>query len=165
MVEPTLRVTTVPTIISASEKINVIPARAELRVDCRVPPGIGADTTMARIRELLGDAADGLDIHFTEEVVGNRSPIDSPLMDIIRDWVGEQDPGSEAVPVVLPAFTDSRWWRDAFPDCVAYGFFPHRHTSLYETWPKIHAKDERIDVRDLEYATDFFTHLAREMLD
>jgi acetylornithine deacetylase/succinyl-diaminopimelate desuccinylase-like protein len=164
MLEPTLRVTAVPTIASASEKINVIPARAELRVDCRVPPGIGAETTMGRIRDLLGEAADGLDVHFTEEVVGNRSPIDSPLMDVIRGWVGERDPGAEAVPVVLPAFTDSRWWRDAFPDCVAYGFFPHRHATLYETWPLIHAKDERIDLRDLEYATDFFTHLAKEML-
>ena len=39
-----------PTIISAGEKINVIPARAELLVDCRVPPGMGAEATMARIR-------------------------------------------------------------------------------------------------------------------
>ncbi len=30
-----------PTRISASEKINVIPSSAELRVDCRVPPGLG----------------------------------------------------------------------------------------------------------------------------
>jgi acetylornithine deacetylase/succinyl-diaminopimelate desuccinylase-like protein len=165
MLEPTLRVTAVPTIASASEKINVIPARAELRVDCRVPPGIGGETTMARIRDLLGDTVgDGVDVHFTEEVIGNRSPIETPLMDVIRGWVGENDPGAEAVPVVLPAFTDSRWWRDAFPDCVAYGFFPHRHATLYETWPLIHAKDERIDLRDLEYATDFFTHLAKEML-
>ena len=59
MVEPTLRVTTVPTIVSASEKINVIPARAELRVDCRVPPGIGDETTMARVREVLGEPPTG----------------------------------------------------------------------------------------------------------
>jgi acetylornithine deacetylase/succinyl-diaminopimelate desuccinylase-like protein len=164
MVEPILRVTAVPTIASASEKINVIPARAELRVDCRVPPGMGAEKTEARIREYLGAAADGVEIEFTESVVGNRSPLDTPLMEIIRGWLEEQDPGAEAVPVVLPAFTDSRTWREAFPDCVAYGFFPHRHTSLYDNWRLIHAKDERIDLRDLEYATEFFTHLAKEML-
>jgi acetylornithine deacetylase/succinyl-diaminopimelate desuccinylase-like protein len=99
-----------------------------------------------------------------EEVVGNRSAIDSPLMDAIRGWLGEADPGAEAVPVVLPAFTDSRWFRAAFPDCVAYGFFPQRHQTLYETWPLLHSNDERIDVRDLGFAAGFFTDLPRRLL-
>jgi acetylornithine deacetylase/succinyl-diaminopimelate desuccinylase-like protein len=66
--EPTLGVTVAPTIISAGEKINVIPARAELLVDCRVPPGMGAEATMARIRELL-DGVDGVEVEFIEQVV------------------------------------------------------------------------------------------------
>ncbi len=41
LLEPMLGVTVVPTRISASQKINVIPSRAELKVDCRVPPGWG----------------------------------------------------------------------------------------------------------------------------
>jgi acetylornithine deacetylase/succinyl-diaminopimelate desuccinylase-like protein len=162
MVEPTLRVTAVPTRIFASEKINVIPAKAELLVDCRVPPGMDGEATMRRVRELVGD--DGLEVEFLEQVVGNRSPIDSPLMRAIQEWVGESDPGAEAVPTVLPAFTDSRWFRAAFPDCVAYGFFPQRHQTLYETWPLLHSNDERIDVRDLSFAAHFFSDLPRRML-
>jgi acetylornithine deacetylase/succinyl-diaminopimelate desuccinylase-like protein len=163
MFEPTLRVTAVPTIVSASQKINVIPARAELRVDCRTPPGMDGEATMARLEALL-DGVDGVELEFTEQVIGNRSPIDSPLMDAIGDWLGENDPDGEPVPVVLPAFTDSRTWRDAFPDCVAYGFFPQRHQSLYETWPLIHSNDERIDVRDLGFAASFFHELPRRLL-
>src|SRR5215210_742237 len=163
MVEPTLGVTFSPTIIAASAKINVIPARAELKVDCRVPPGMGAEETMARVREVVGDG-DGVEIEFLEEVIGNRSEVETPLMDAIRGWVGEQEPDAEVVPVVLPAFTDSRWYRDAFPDCVAYGFFPQRHQSLYETWPLIHGADERIDVRDLGFAAAFFHELPRRLL-
>ena len=163
MVEPTMGVTFAPTIIAASQKINVIPARAELKVDCRVPPGMGAEETMARVREVLG-ADDGFEVEFLEEVIGNRSPLESPLMDAIRGWVGEQEPEAEVVPVALPAFTDSRWYRDAFPDCVAYGFFPQRHQSLYETWPLIHGADERIDVRDLGFAASFFHELPRRLL-
>ena len=45
---------------------------------------------------------------------------------------------------MLPAFTDSRTFRDAFPECVAYGFFPQREMNLYETWPLVHSRDERI---------------------
>jgi acetylornithine deacetylase/succinyl-diaminopimelate desuccinylase-like protein len=161
MVDPMLRVTAVPTMISASPKINVIPAHAEILVDGRVPPGLDGELTMRRVRELVGD---GYEIEFLEQVVGNASPPESPLMDAIAEWVGEQHPEAEVVPTVLPAFTDSRTWRAAFPDCVAYGFFPQRHQSLYEAWPLIHSADERIDVRDLGYAATFFHHLPRRML-
>jgi len=163
MLEPTLGATFAPTLISAGEKINVIPARAEFAVDCRLPPGLDGGVAQRRVRELLGDAV-GLEIDFTEAVVGNRSSIETPLMDAIAAWVGEADPAGEIVPVVLPAFTDSRWFRAAFPDCVAYGFFPQRHQTLYESWPLMHSADERLDVRDLGFATAFFTDLPRRLL-
>src|SRR4051794_6509453 len=162
LVEPLLGVTLAPTKISASEKINVIPASAELRVDCRVPPGLGEDVAMARIREVLGE--DGYRLEFTERVRGNQSAVDSPLMDAIVRWLGEHDPEARVVPTILPGFTDSRTFRDTFPDCVAYGFFPHRNMSLYETAPLIHAADERIDVRDLGYAAAFFRDVCKEIL-
>ncbi len=162
LVEPTLCVTAVPTRIFASEKINVIPAKAELLVDCRVPPGMDGEATMRRVHDLIGD--DGVEVEFLEEVIGNRSPLDSPLMRAIGDWVAAHDPGAEIVPTVLPAFTDSHHFRTAFPDCVAYGFFPQRHQSVFDTWPLFHSNDERIDVRDLAFATAFFTDLPRRLL-
>jgi acetylornithine deacetylase/succinyl-diaminopimelate desuccinylase-like protein len=162
MVEPMLGVTFAPTQASGSEKLNVIPSRATIGVDCRTPPGLGEDIVRRRIAEILGP--DGYDVEFTELVVGNGSPIDSPLMNVIRDWIGEQEPDARVVPLTLPAFTDSRTFRDAFADCVAYGFFPMRHMSLYEMWPLIHAPDERIDVRDLGFAAAFYRHLAEELI-
>jgi acetylornithine deacetylase/succinyl-diaminopimelate desuccinylase-like protein len=165
LLEPTLGVTFAPTLISAGEKINVIPARAEFAVDCRLPAGLGDDVARARLEELLDGVADGLEVDLSEPVVvGNRSPIDTPLMRAIGDWAGEADPGAEVVPVTLPAFTDSRWFRAAFPDCVAYGFFPQRHQTLYESWPLMHSADERLDVRDLGFATEFFADLPRRLL-
>ena len=163
MVDPTLRVTLAPTMVSASEKINVIPARAELRVDCRVPPGMEADATLARIGEVLGEV-DGVEVQFIEQVVGNRSPVESPLMEAIAGWIADADAGAEAVPTVLPAFTDSRWFRAAFPQCVAYGFFPQRHQTLYDGWPLVHGADERIDVRDLGFAARFYRDLPGRLL-
>src|SRR3954454_13790314 len=161
LVDAALRVTFAPTMVSAGEKINVIPARAEVRVDCRVPPGMGEDVALRRVREVLGG---DFELEFTEAIVGNRSPVASPLMDAISGWLGESDEGAEAIPTVLPAFTDSRWFRTAFPGCVAYGFFPQRHQTLYETWPLMHAKDEHIDVRDLGFAAAFFHDLPGRLL-
>jgi acetylornithine deacetylase/succinyl-diaminopimelate desuccinylase-like protein len=165
MFEPMLGVTFTPTRISASEKINVIPNRAVLRVDCRVPPGLGEAEVRQGIAEVLGEEASASwRIEFTEQVMGNRSPVESELMDTISGWIAEQDPGAETVPVILPGFTDSRHFRRAFPECVAYGFFPHRHQSLLETAPLIHGADERIDVRDLAFATELFRDLAVRVL-
>ena len=160
--EPMMGVTFTPTRIKASEKINVIPSRAELKVDCRVPPGLGEAEALQAITEVLGE--DGFKIDFTERIVGNRSPMQSPLMDTITAWIDERDPGAEVVPLILPGFSDSRHFREAFPECVAYGFFPQQQQSLLQTAPLIHGADERIDVRDLEFATDFFADLAVRVL-
>jgi len=162
MLEPMLGVSLAPTRIWASEKINVIPAVARLQVDCRVPPGMGEPQALARIREVLGP--DGYELRFTERVVGNRSPFSSSLAEHIRAWVSENDRGAVCVPSVLPGFTDSRTFRSAFPQCEAYGFFPHRHMTLAVREPLVHGADERIDVRDLAYATRFFGDLLARVL-
>jgi acetylornithine deacetylase/succinyl-diaminopimelate desuccinylase-like protein len=162
MFEPMLGVTFTPTRISASEKVNVIPSRAALKIDCRVPPGLGEDEVRRAIGEVLGE--DGFRVDFDERVIGNRSPIDSPLRDAIDSWISANDPGAVTVPVVLPGFTDSRHFRLAFPDCVAYGFFPHKHQTLFETAPLVHGANERIDVRDLGFAAAFYADMARTLL-
>jgi acetylornithine deacetylase/succinyl-diaminopimelate desuccinylase-like protein len=163
-VEPMLGVTLTPTMAHASDKINVIPSRASLKVDCRVPPGLGEEAARRRIREVLGEDNGQLQIEFTEKVTGNASALETELMDAIDGWVKANDPDAETVPVILPGFSDSRWFREAFPDCVAYGFFPQRHQSLLEAAPLVHNADERIDVRDLGFAGSFYMDLARKLL-
>jgi acetylornithine deacetylase/succinyl-diaminopimelate desuccinylase-like protein len=164
LIEPLLGVTLAPTVAHASDKINVIPSRAYVKVDCRVPPGLGDELALQRLREILGDSADDLEIEFTEKVFGYLSPIRSPLMDAIDRWVAANDPDASTVPVLLTGYSDSSWFRRAFPDLVAYGFFPHRHQTLVETAPLVHNANERIDVRDLGYAAGFYADIARELL-
>src|SRR4051794_4077727 len=162
LVEPTLGVTFAPTMASASEKINVIPARAELQVDCRVPPGLGEDHVRRRVEEALGE--NGYELSFGETVIGNASPLESELMDHIREFVEREEPGAELAPYVMPGFTDSRWFREAFPECVAYGFFPMRSMSLFEAAPLMHGKDERVPIEDLGLAARFYSELVPKVL-
>ena len=162
LVEPTLGVTMTPTMIEASNKVNVIPARARLRVDCRVPPGRGAEHARKRIVEAIGE--DGYELEFDEMVEGSRSPIETELMGHIRDFVEREDPGAIVAPTVLPGFTDSRSFRDTFPDCIAYGFFPRKEMDLFEAAPLIHGADERIPVSDLGLAARFYAELAPKVL-
>jgi acetylornithine deacetylase/succinyl-diaminopimelate desuccinylase-like protein len=164
LIEPMFEVTLTPTMVSASSKMNVIPARAQLRIDCRTPPGLGEDAARRRIAEVLGDDAFGLEIDFFEHTVGSASPVESELMDAISQWVRRVEPDASTVPLILPAFSDSTWFRGAFPDCVAYGFLPMRHQGFLEVYPLMHNADERIDVRDLGFATQFFYDVIGDLL-
>jgi acetylornithine deacetylase/succinyl-diaminopimelate desuccinylase-like protein len=166
LLDPMMGVTLAPTMIRASEKENVIPSRCTVRVDCRVPPGMGQDHVRRRVHELLGDERTdrGYSIEFSEEVVGNSSPPDSRLARILSDFVQRTEPGAGMLPIVLPGFTDSHWFRRAFPECVAYGFFPQRAMTRFDTMPLIHAPDERISIADIELASRFFSELAPTVL-
>ena len=164
IIEPMLTVTLTPTIAHASEKINVIPAHAYLKIDTRVPPGLGADVALKRLHEVLGESAEGLEIEFTEQVYGYASPSDSKLMDVIEGWLEAHDPGSRALPVLLPGYSDSSHFRAAFPELIAYGFFPQRHQPMLETVPLMHNANERIDLRDLGYAARFYADAVQALL-
>jgi len=50
------------------------------------------------------------------------------------------------VPVILPSFSDLRWFRGAFPDWVACGFFPQRRVTLSDAASLGHGAEELIDV-------------------
>lgn len=164
LLEPLLGVTMTPTMVHASDKINVIPSRAWVKVDCRVPPGLGADRVEQRVAELLGESRDQIELEFTDIVSGNESAIETTFMEAISRWVEANDAGAATVPVVLSGGSDSRWFREAFPDCIAYGFFPQRHMTILETTPLVHGADERIDVRDLGFAARFYRDIAQEVL-
>jgi acetylornithine deacetylase/succinyl-diaminopimelate desuccinylase-like protein len=164
LMEPMFGVTLTPTMTSASRQMNVIPSRAQIMVDCRVPPGLGEEAARRRIVQVLGEETDELRIEFTEKTPGNASAVRSELMSAIEAWVAANDPDATAVPVILTGFSDSRWWRHYFPDCIAYGFFPQRHQGLLEATPLMHNADERIDVRDLGFAARFYADIARDLL-
>ncbi len=157
-----MRVTLAPTMVAASDQMNVIPATARLHVDCRVPPGMEEPAVLARVQEVLGDT--GYRLEFTERVVGNVSAPESPLANALRGWVKRTDPGARLLPTVCVGYTDSRTFRAAFPDCVAYGFFPHRHMTVEELDELVHGRDERIDVRDVGLAVDCYRTVATELL-
>jgi acetylornithine deacetylase/succinyl-diaminopimelate desuccinylase-like protein len=162
LVEPMLGVSMTPTIIRAGEKINVIPSHAELQVDCRVPPEQGEEHVRRALHEVIGE--DGYRVEFVDTVIGNRSPHESSLMDTIRRFVERENPGASVTPIAMPGFSDSHWWRAAFPDCVVYGFFPQRAMTGVEAYSLIHAADEHIPVEDVGLAATFYSDLIVETL-
>jgi acetylornithine deacetylase/succinyl-diaminopimelate desuccinylase-like protein len=157
MVEPLLSFTVSPTMIEASKKRNVIPALCEVTVDCRMLPGQSRDEVEAAVRACLGDA--DYELEWGEAQGGTRSPMDTPLWDAVASFVEQEEPGAQAVPLIVPGFTDSHWVRDAF-GTVSYGFFPIRAMDAETAARLIHSADERVPVDDLELGVRFLRHAA-----
>ena len=74
-----------------------------------------------------------------------------------------EDDLAETVPVVMPGFSDSPWFRKAF-GAVAYGFWPRNGMAFEELEPLIHGADERTSVSDMELSAGFFRELPQLVL-
>ncbi len=157
LLEPLLAFTLSPTMISASERRNVIPHLCEVEVDCRLLPGQTQDEVEPVLREVLGDGDYSLE--WIEARGGTRSELGTPLWDAVESFVASIEPDATLLPVCVAGFTDSHWLREAF-GTVAYGFFPSKAMDPQLASRLIHSANERIALDDLELAVDCFRHAA-----
>jgi acetylornithine deacetylase/succinyl-diaminopimelate desuccinylase-like protein len=165
LVEPLFGATFTPTILTAGQAVNVIPTHAEACVDCRILP----EETLDGTRELVADVLDPLGIDWEFEWIDvttpNASPTPTPLSESITRVLAADVPGAVVAPMCSGSFTDSRWVREAFPECVAYGFAPYVAESFHAMeGGRDHMPDERILVEDVTYQALFFQRLALDLL-
>jgi acetylornithine deacetylase/succinyl-diaminopimelate desuccinylase-like protein len=164
LIEPLLGVTFSPTIVhGGGEAVNVIPSHAAVDVDCRVLPGQTGDDVRREVAAALAGIL-GWEFAWTDLTSGNESPVPTPLSAAVENAMAQLVPGSEVVPLHLCGFTDSRWFREAFPDIVAYGFCPFVAEDAATMGGREHARDERIAVADVAYQVRFFELLAGALL-
>lgn len=165
LVEPLLGATFTPTMLDAGKAVNVIPTRAEACIDCRILP----EMTAAGTRELVAAVLDPLGIDWEFEWVDvttpNASPAPTALSESIARVLCRDVPNAVLAPMCSGSFTDSRWVREYFPDCIAYGFAPYVAESFHAMQGgRDHEPDERILVEDVTYQALFFERLARDLL-
>src|SRR5262245_14321432 len=161
LVEPLLAFTLSPTMIDASHQRNVIPAKCEITVDCRLLPETTPADVEPLIRAALGNGR--YDLEFSEPVGGTRSPLGTPLWDALVRFTEGIEPGARLAPMACLGFTDSHYLREAF-GAVAYGFFPMRYMDPEEATKLVHSANERIRVDDLELGVAMLRAVARDLL-
>jgi acetylornithine deacetylase/succinyl-diaminopimelate desuccinylase-like protein len=157
--DPMLGVTLAPTMAAGSSRENVIPSEAGIVVDCRTLPGMDQADALERIRSVIGEG--DWEVVFNDPVIGTRSDFEGPLADAIGEWASGK--GAGVLPLVMPGFSDSHWFRSAFGATV-FGFCPQQEMGLAETRPLIHGANERVAVADVELMTSLFRWLPPEML-
>jgi acetylornithine deacetylase/succinyl-diaminopimelate desuccinylase-like protein len=160
LLEPLLSLTLSPTMVSASERRNVIPHLCEVVVDCRLLPGQTQAEVEPELRAALGEG--DFDFEWIEGRGGTRSELGTPLSDAIESFVAQVEPEAAVLPVCVAGFTDSHWLREAF-GTVAYGFCPSKAMDPQVAVRLIHSANERAAVDDLELAVDCFRHAAVEV--
>lgn len=139
-----LRNTVTLTILKGGEKVNVIPSESSATFDSRLLPSESHDTFFKKIRTLAGK-----DVEI--ERIGERVSVPAPSLyntvyfegigDCVRSLKGEVP----VLPFVTTGATDLRYFRDL--GIPSYGFFPITLTK--EENLKMHAKDERISLRNI----------------
>jgi acetylornithine deacetylase/succinyl-diaminopimelate desuccinylase-like protein len=165
LVEPLLGATLTPTVLAAGKAVNVIPTRAEARIDCRILPEMEADDVRRYVAGLLDPLGIEWEFEWVDVTTPNASPAPTALSESIERVLRRDVPDAVLAPMSSGSFTDSRWLREAFPDCVAYGFAPYVAESFHAMdGGRDHEPDERITIEDVTYQALFFERLVGDLL-
>jgi len=137
---PLLHNTVSPTMLHASDKVNVIPSQVVLGLDGRLLPGFQPEDMERELRTLLGN---DFDLEIVMFDPGPAEP-DMGLFETLGAVLHELDPEGAAVPLVLSGVTDARFFSRL--GIQTYGFIPLKLPDDFNFTRIIHAADERVPV-------------------
>lgn len=153
---PLLRNTASPTMLQASDKVNVIPGEVTLGLDGRMVPGFKPEGMVAELQALLGR---DVEITVVKSDPGPASP-DMGLFDSLGGVLREFDPEGIPLPYVMAGVTDARFLSRL--GIQTYGFTPLRLPDDFNFVSTVHAADERVPVDAVEFgAQAIFRALQR----
>ena len=147
---PLLHNTVSPTILHASNKINVIPSEVSVEMDCRLLPGFQPDDLIGELLKIVEDTLD-IDVIRFDPGPGPSIP-DMGLFDTLAGILKEADPDGTPVPMLLSAVTDGRFFSRL--GIQTYGYLPMLLPKSFSFIQTIHAADERIPINAVEFGTN-----------
>jgi acetylornithine deacetylase/succinyl-diaminopimelate desuccinylase-like protein len=145
--DPMLRNTVSPTVLQASEKVNVIPSEVGVLLDGRLLPGFGPDDLIAEVGRVVGD----VDLELVRYDPGSGEP-DMGLFGVLADVLRDIDPGSTPVPLLMVGVTDGRFLSRL--GIQSYGYLPMSLPPDFDFWQYIHAADERIPAAAVDFGSE-----------
>lgn len=138
-----VQTTITPTTIKGGVKVNVIPDRCELMLDCRLLPGVTRETLKQTILEMVDQ--DKVKLEFVVFNAATESPVETELFSTIEKAISSVRPESVTSPFMMPGGTDSRFLRAR--GIPAYGFIPVIMTK--EDVSSVHGDNEKLSIENL----------------
>ncbi|MEV5608742.1 M20/M25/M40 family metallo-hydrolase [Streptomyces sp. NPDC052225] len=155
LVEPTVRNSSNPTMLSAGYKINVIPGEAVAHVDGRYLPG-AEDEFRSTLDRLTGP---DVDWEFQHREVALQAPVDSPTFRNMRAAVEEFAPEGHVVPYCMSGGTDAKQFSRL--GITGYGFAPLKLPEGFDYQALFHGVDERVPVEALHFGVRVLDRFLR----
>jgi len=153
--DPLLHNTVSPTVVQASEQVNVIPSRVTVDLDGRLLPGYGPEDLIAELRRLVGR---DIEIEVVNCMSGPAKP-DMGLYGLLSETLRRADPGGTPVPFFLSATTDARLFSQL--GIQSYGYVPCPLPPDVNIAELVHGVDERIPVESVAFGTNVLYELLR----
>lgn len=157
--DATTRTTIAPTMLTGSDKDNVLPRFASATVNFRTLPGDTIESVTAHVRAAIDD--DRVRVELAEGFASNAaavSPSSGEAWDLLVRTVAEVMPEAVVAPGLVVGATDARHYGGLTPN--VYRFAPMRLGP--DDLPRIHGTDERVAVGDLARAVQFYRRLIRQ---
>jgi acetylornithine deacetylase/succinyl-diaminopimelate desuccinylase-like protein len=152
-----VRNTKVITVLEAGHKLNVIPAKANGCVDCRLIPGVSKNEFLKRLKEHLGDE---VAVEVVEE--GRESPpspVDTALYRAISNVARRLDENAVVAPFMMTGGSDSSLLRVKGID--TYGFVPYRLDVVEKQ--RVHGRNERLSLENLRFGLRALVDIILEL--
>jgi acetylornithine deacetylase/succinyl-diaminopimelate desuccinylase-like protein len=146
--DPLLHNTVSPTMLRASDKVNVIPGEVAVTCDGRLLPGFEPDDLVAEVKAIVGDEVE------IEVVYYDPGPptTDMGFFDALGGVLRELDPEALPIPLLMAGVTDARFF--ARLGIQTYGFIPLNLPPDFDFWSTVHAADERVPAEAIEFGSE-----------
>jgi acetylornithine deacetylase/succinyl-diaminopimelate desuccinylase-like protein len=152
----TLRTTCVATMLDAGHATNALPQRARANVNCRIFPGVTAETVRAKLEELVADPAVKISSPETRGPTAAPPPLTPAVMGPIEKLAAESWPGVPVLPVLQAGATDGE-----FTNAVGIPTFGVEPVFLGPDLGNIHGLNEYVSVKSLLEGREFLYRLVK----
>jgi len=156
-----VRTTQAATMLSGSDKENVLPDRARAVINVRILPGETVSGILARMSSIV--ARDGVTVRQAHEGLTieplPESPTDHEGYRAVRAALETANPEAAVIPYLVSAGTDSKHYVNMVQ--AIYRIAPIRQTS--RDLEGIHGPDERISVENVRRCALFYYELMKGM--
>ena len=152
----TLRTTCVATMLDAGHATNALPQRARANINCRIFPGVSAETVRAKLEELVADPQVKVTTLETRGPSSPAPPLTPAVLGPIEKLTAEFWPGVPVLPILQAGATDGE-----FTNAVGIPTYGVEPVFLGPDVGHIHGLNEYVGVNTLLEGREFLYRLVK----